>query len=162
VRSIPSAAIELVKRFEGCKLQVNQDPLGIWQIGWSHAISVSKGSKLLQGEADRETAMNMYPVGITQIEADGLLISDLEIAAEDVQAQIHANLSDGEFAALVSLYYNLGGSQLRDSTLVKLLNLGNKRAAADQLIEWSRAGGATLMGLVRRRVAERDLYLGIA
>ncbi|HEN8705663.1 TPA: glycoside hydrolase family protein, partial [Pseudomonas putida] len=41
-------------------------------------------------------------------------------------------------------------------------NAGNYAAAADQFPRWNKAGGQVLAGLVRRRSAERDLFLGAA
>lgn len=165
MRPIPPAATALVKRFESCRLQPYMDAnpkRRVWTIGWGHVIKDGNGAAL-EGEACREKVAAMFPSGITQQEADGLLVSDMEIAAEDVERLVKAKLSDNEFAALISWLYNEGNTkEVRGSVLLKLLNLGNKRAAADLLTDWIYSGGVILKGLVRRRVAERDLFLGIA
>ena len=44
--------------------------------------------------------------------------------------------------------------------LLRLLNQGDYRGAADQLLRWDKAGGQALAGLTRRRRAERALFLG--
>lgn len=68
---------------------------------------------------------------------------------------------DREKAALVSFCYNLGEGKLKASTLLRVHNDGNRRAAADQFLKWVYANGKPLRGLVKRREAERAVYLGI-
>ncbi len=45
------------------------------------------------------------------------------------------------------------------STLLRHLNIGDMTGAADQFPVWNKGGGVVLPGLVRRRAAERDLFL---
>ena len=158
MRSIPSAAVDLVKRFESCRLTPYMDAANVWTIGWGHALT--HDGKLLIGAGDRETALSLYPNSISQDEADRLLVEDMETAAEDVEAIVVPEISDGEYAALISFVFNLGAEKVRGSTLFKLLNGGDRQGAADALLEWIYAGDRILRGLVRRRVAERDLFLG--
>jgi len=68
-------------------------------------------------------------------------------------------VNDNEFSALLSFTFNLGIGNLRSSTLLKLLNAGDRAGAADQFPRWNRAGGRELLGLTRRRAAERALFL---
>jgi lysozyme len=67
--------------------------------------------------------------------------------------------SGNEKAALVSFAYNLGEGALEESTLLRLHRDGNKHAAADQFLKWTYAAGKVMPGLVKRRAAERELYL---
>lgn len=64
-------------------------------------------------------------------------------------------------AALVSFAYNLGEERLEESTLLRKLRDGNIAGAADEFLRWTFAGGKQLKGLIRRREAERKLFLGI-
>lgn len=59
----------------------------------------------------------------------------------------------------MSFVYNLGAANLASSTLLKLLNRGDYQGAADQFSRWVNAGGKRLGGLVKRRAAERVLFL---
>ena len=68
-------------------------------------------------------------------------------------------LTQGQFDALVSFTYNLGARSLSTSTLLKKLNAGDYRGAADEFPRWNKAGGQVLAGLTRRREAERSLFL---
>ncbi|EPF81527.1 lysozyme, partial [Acinetobacter gyllenbergii] len=47
----------------------------------------------------------------------------------------------------------------KDSTLLKKLNAGDFMGAADQFPQWNKGGGKVMKGLVRRRAAERELFL---
>ncbi|KRJ11905.1 lysozyme [Acinetobacter nosocomialis] len=59
----------------------------------------------------------------------------------------------------VSLTYNIGSGAFKNSTLLKKLNKGDYQGAADQFLVWNKAGGKVMKGLVRRREAERALFL---
>jgi lysozyme len=79
-----------------------------------------------------------------------------------VDTYVLTGLRQCEFDACVSLAYNIGEAAFGRSTLCSLLNLGRKREAADQFPLWNKAGGRVLQGLVRRRAAERSLFVGEA
>lgn len=64
-------------------------------------------------------------------------------------------------AALVSFAYNLGEGRLEESTLLRKFRDGNTRGAADEFLKWTFANGKQMRGLVKRREAERALFLGI-
>ena len=69
--------------------------------------------------------------------------------------------TQGQFDALVSFAFNLGLGALRGSTLLKKLNVGNVKGAADQFLLWVNAAGKVLPGLQKRRQDERALFLGL-
>jgi lysozyme len=73
---------------------------------------------------------------------------------------VTAPLSDGQFAALASFAFNLGGGNLAKSTLLKKLNAGDYAGAAEEFGRWVKSGGQTLPGLVARRAAETALFKG--
>jgi lysozyme len=68
-------------------------------------------------------------------------------------------LTAGQFDALVSFTFNLGGGALQRSTLRRKVNREEHAAVPAELMEWVWAGGRKLKGLVRRREAEAALYL---
>lgn len=136
--------IELIKRFEGCRLKTYICPAGVFTIGYGHTgADVKSGLK------------------ITQEEAETLLKNDLKAFEKGVQRIIKKELTQNQFDALVSFAYNLGLESLRKSTLAKLINQGKIKEAANQFERWVYANGVKLNGLIRRRKAEKELFTRI-
>ena len=137
------SCIDLVKASEGCRLTAYRDAVGVLTIGYGSTGGIHEGQT------------------ITQEQADVLLLDDLDGAADAVRSMVTVELTQGQFDALTSFCFNLGAGRLRDSTLLRLLNEGKYDQAANQFQYWTLAGGVRLPGLVKRRAAERSLYLGI-
>ena len=139
------AAYDLIKEYEGLRLHAYQDSAGVLTIGWGHTGDVRRGQS------------------ITVHQAEALLALDIGIAAAAVNRHVDAPLSQGMFDALVSFTFNLGERRLAESTLLKKLNLRDYAAAANEFPKWVKATvrgkKVTLAGLVRRRAAERSLFL---
>jgi len=140
-----SAAYELIKEYEGLRLHAYQDSAGVWTIGWGHTGDVKRGQS------------------ITIHQAEALLALDIGIAAAAVNRHVEAPLSQNMFDALVSFTFNLGERRLAESTLLKKLNLRDYAAAAAEFGKWVKATikgkKVTLPGLVRRRAAERAMFV---
>lgn len=134
----------LIESFEGLRLRVYNDIDGYPTIGYGH--------KLLPGES--------YPYGITQQEADALLARDLVRTEDGVNFLVRVPLTQGQFDALVDFTYNLGIGSLGESTLLRLLNQGDYAGAAAQFPLWDHAGADVSAGLLRRREAEKEMFLG--
>jgi len=164
-RDIGQTAIDLVKSFEGIpdgdpntvNIDPYLDPVNIWTIGWGHALRY--GGRFLKGETDRAQTRALYPEGITLNQAEALLHADLIDTGRDVLTLLAVPVSDNEFGALASFAFNLGVGNLRSSTLLKKLNASDRAGAADQFLRWVRADGKVLPGLIKRRAAERALFL---
>lgn len=139
-RQINREGLELVKRFEGCKLRAYTCPAGVLTIGYG-----STGPHVKPGMV------------ITQQQADELLRSDLR-RFEDYVAEHCAPASDNQFAALVSFAFNVGEGALAKSTLRRCHMAKDYEGAAKQFARWNKAGGKVLKGLVNRRAAEEALY----
>ena len=72
---------------------------------------------------------------------------------------IQKQLNDNQWAACVSWVYNFGATKIRGTRTLSLLNRGLFLEFAEALLTWDKAGGVKLPGLVRRRRAERALFL---
>lgn len=142
---IDQAGLRLIEQFEGLKLDPYKDPVGIWTVGYGHVIHPADNIPL--------------DAPITQARAEELLRQDLSTAQDGVNAAITVDVTDNQYAACVSLAFNIGVGNFAHSTLARLLNAGNVQGAADQFPLWNKAGGHVLPGLVRRRAAERELFL---
>lgn len=145
--SVSEAGINLIKRFEGCKLTAYPDP-GTggdpWTIGWG-----ATGPGIKQG------------VTWTQAQADSRLKDDVDRFAQGVAANIGAaSTSQVQFDAMVSFSYNVGIGAFAKSTLLKKHKAGDHAGAASEFLKWVNAGGRVLQGLVRRREAEKAMYEG--
>lgn len=65
----------------------------------------------------------------------------------------------GSFDALVSFAFNAGLGNLQRSTIRMRANRGDWEGAAEAFMAWTKGGGKVLPGLVRRREAEKALFL---
>lgn len=138
---ISQEGIRLVKAFEGLRLHAYEDIAGIITIGYGHT-----GHDVHAG------------LTISEEDAEVLLRIDIVRFEECVTDAVEVLLSQHEFDACVSLAYNIGCKAFAASTLLKLLNAGNKKAAADQFLRWDKARGKVVAGLTKRRQAERELF----
>lgn len=138
---------DLIKHFEGCRLEAYPDPGtgGVpWTIGYGSTEGVRPG------------------MVITQDEANLRLQNDVRGFADKVNGMVVTELQQCQFDALVSFAFNLGAGNLRNSTLLKLVNADKFKEAAEEFPRWVRAAGKILPGLVKRREAERKLFKGEA
>ncbi|AKE09198.1 lysozyme [Serratia liquefaciens] len=143
---VSNAGISLIKEFEGCRLKAYQDSVGVWTIGYGWTQPVD-GRKIGPGMViDQATAERLLKCGLVQYE-------------QGVNQLVKVIITQGQFDALVSFAYNLGLRSLSTSTLLRKLNAGDKHGAADEFGKWVNAGGVRLNGLVKRREAERKLFL---
>ena len=138
---VSNNGINLVKRFEGLELKAYRDSVGILTIGYGHTHAVKAG-EIITGE-----------------QADAFLFEDLQVAELTVNTNVKVKLTQGQFDALVSFVFNLGSGNFVKSTLIKKLNAEDYAGAADEFGKWVNAGGKKLPGLVKRRAAEREVFL---
>lgn len=144
VRPIPQVAVDLIKRFEGCRLDAYQDSNDIWTIGYGHTKGVH--SKM----------------SITQEEAEEFLREDLEEIAPLVVKDVKNMLNNNQYAALLSFVYNVGIGNFQNSTLRKLLDSkdeNDESIIVREFMKWDHDHkGNVLAGLQARRRAEASLY----
>lgn len=137
---------QLIKKYEGCILQAYLCPAKVWTIGYgntyhSNGTPVKEGDKITKAQADEyfEIIVKKYVTTVNEL----------------VKSEINQN----QFDAMVSLCYNIGGSNFHKSSVLKKVNLNpSDPSIADSFALWNRGGGKILKGLVNRRQAESDLY----
>jgi lysozyme len=101
----------------------------------------------------------MTDTPINESQATDLLKSMLDSFEKYVDSYSRDDINQNQFDALVSFAYNLGPANLKASTLLKKVNANpNDPTIKDEFLKWTKAGGQTLPGLVRRRQAEAELY----
>lgn len=144
-----------IESFEGCILQAYDDAndhivpaggkaQGVLTIGYGHT-SAAGEPKVFPGQT------------ITKQQADAILASDLVRVESDVNRLVKVPLTQNQFDALVSFHFNTGA--LGKSSILKVLNDKNYEDAANRILLYNRAGGKVLAGLVRRREAEKKMFL---
>ncbi|MFR9677491.1 lysozyme [Acinetobacter sp. SEK570] len=138
--------IDLITSFEDIKLNAYDDGVGVWTIGKGTTV-YPNGVKVKKGDV------------CTMEQAKVYFAHDLKRFENAVNSALTVVVNQNQFDALVSLAYNIGEKAFKGSTLVELLNANKFTAAADQFLVWNKGGGKVMKGLVRRRAAERELFL---
>jgi len=144
MRQITKQGIDLIKRFEGFEPEIYLDAADLPTIGYGH---------LLRPGEDK-----MFTGGISEAAGEALLIKDVGIAERAVLRLIRTPLTNGQFDALVSFTFNLGGGALQRSTLRRKVNREEHEEVPAEFMRWVWAGGRKLRGLIRRREAEAIFY----
>ncbi len=140
--------LAIIKHYEGFSPTPYLDPIGIPTIGYGSIWGLDRAR------------VSMAHEEISEDDGEILLARMLHQTERAVRRLVGVPLSDHQFSALVSFTYNLGSGNLQRSTLRMKANRGDMAGAADEFPKWRRAGGRILKGLVRRRAAERRLWLG--
>ena len=141
---ISQAGVDLIRRFEGCKLNPYLCPAGYWTVGYGHVI----------GNGKTKPEKQLY----TQEEVNELLRTDLARFEQGVLRYCPVHLTQFEFDSLVSFSFNLGLGVLQRSTLRRKILRQDKQAAARNILKYNKAGGQVLKGLTRRREAEYRMF----
>jgi lysozyme len=143
------AGIDLIKEFEGCKLEAYPDPATggePWTIGYGHTSNAGT-PKVFKG------------LTITEDDAVDILRHDLEKFEHEVERVLVLKATGNQFAAMVSFCYNVGPGNFKSSSVLKRFNEGKLAEAADAFLKWNKAAGKVMKGLTRRREAEKVLFL---
>ena len=92
-------------------------------------------------------------------EVDDILKKDLARFESGVARLCPVSLTQGQFDALVSFSFNVGLGNLQRSTIRMKVNRQDFEGAAEGFLDWTKAGGKVLKGLVSRRNDEKALFL---
>ena len=137
MRKINKSGLNLIKKYEGCKLTTYICPAGVLTIGYGHT--------------EKDVKPNQT---ITKKKAISLLKKDLARFERHVQSYNYIyEWTDNEFSALVSFAYNIGN--------IDQLTAYGKRTRSQirsAMLKYVKANGKTLLGLVKRRKAELKLF----
>ena len=144
--SLSDNGMKLLEQFEGLRLESYLDSANIYTIGFG-SIKYSDGSNVRKGDK------------ITKDQAKQYKLHDLKEFESTVNTSVTVPLSQNQYDALVSLSYNIGSGAFKNSTLLKKLNSGDYKGAAEQFLVWNKVNSKRVQGLVNRREAERNLFL---
>ena len=130
-------------RWEGFRDHIYSDSVGIPTFGY--------------GSLHRNYPNELFP--ISKARARQILMLDVQnIYYPAVKRFIKVVLTDNQETALTSFVYNLGGGALQRSTLRKVVNRGDN--PQKEFLKWCKAGGIIIKGLLLRRQAEAELFIG--
>lgn len=136
-------AIAVVGGFEGLRLNAYRDVVGVPTVCYGETRGIRMGMKF------------------TKPECDEMLLKGLDEFAEGVEKCVPSakTMPEKRYIAHVSLAYNIGVGGYCKSSIARLQNAGQTRAACDFFMKYNRAGGIVFPGLTRRREAERKMCL---
>ena len=140
--NISQEGLSLIKKFKGCELEAYKCAAGVWTIGYGSTKGVKEGDSINQEDADK------------------LLMAEMKEYEGYINNMVEVNLEQNQFDSLVSWVFNLGPSNLKNSTLLKVLNSKDYQGVPAQIRRWNKANGKVLEGLERRRLAESLLFEG--
>ena len=142
-------AVQLCKTFEGFRAAPYLCPAGVATIGYGNTFYADGVEVTLQDKP------------IAQSEAESMLLTSLATLYLPAVLKASPGLiaHPEKLGALTDFAYNLGAARYRASTLRKRVDAQDWAGAADELLKWTKGGGKVLPGLVRRREAERGLFL---
>lgn len=149
MKKLSQTGLNLIKKFEGCRLKAYKCPAGVWTIGYGSTAGVKEGQV------------------ITQAEADSLLLRDLQRFVDAVNKAVKVEMNQNQFDALVSFTYNCGIGALQKSTLLEYVNKKQYNKASAEFDKWNKARNPktkqleVLPGLARRRDEEQALFLSV-
>jgi lysozyme len=141
-------AFDIIRLFEAsnkCRLKAYLDTGGVPTIGWG-TTAYPNGKKVQMGDICTEEEANVW------------LAHDVESSVQAIKRLVKVKISQSMFDALVSFVYNLGAGNFSKSTLLKLINMSNFNAAAEQFSRWRFDNGKEQPGLTKRRAAEEKLF----
>jgi lysozyme len=168
MRRISDDGIEELKKMESVEPYVYTCQAGHQTIGVGHKITpheLETGLLLIDGNAVR------WIDGLSTEQIDGLMRADLSAAEWTVEACVTVPLTDNQFAALVSLCFNIGTTAFKNSSVVRVLNQGEYHLVPGFMRLWNKITVRVVdkegiksvkkisKGLVNRREAEIKLWL---
>jgi lysozyme len=156
---ISPKALHMIKHHEGVRVKPYRCPARLWTVGVGHVIDPAHAR--VPFDQRLELAI---PAGWDRVlqmeEVDAILAKDLERFEAGVARLCPAAVDrQGHLDALVSFSFNVGLGSLQRSSIRARYNRGDHAGAAEGLLDWTKAAGKVLPGLVKRRNDERALFL---
>jgi len=133
--------IEIIKAWEGLRLSAYQDTGGVWTIGYGDTHDVKPGMVITKQEAERR------------------LYEDIKWVEGVLNSTVKVPITQKQYDALGSFVYNIGGTQFRNSTLLRKLNAYDYVGAANEFPKWKYDNGKVIRGLINRRRHEQELFI---
>ena len=148
----------MIKHHEGVRFRPYRCPALLWTVGVGHVIDPSH-IKVPLNDRKNLPIPDGWDRQLSATEVDDILAADLASFERGVLRLCPSGLTQSRFYSLVSFSFNVGLGNLQRSTIRMLHNRGEYKAAAEKFLDWSKAGGKVIPGLLKRRKDEMALYL---
>ncbi|RZG78363.1 lysozyme [Acinetobacter sp. WCHAc060033] len=145
-RDISELGFQIIREFEGLRLEAYKDTGGVWTIGYG-TIKYPNGERVKQGDV------------CTKGQAELWLINDSKWVDACLDKYVKTKINQNQFDALASFVYNIGESAFTKSTMLNLINQSKLNDAANQFDRWIYDNGKVVEGLKNRRAKEKQLFL---
>ena len=164
---LSKAGADLMHQYEGCRNKPYLCPAHIWTIGYGHVLYQDQIRLPMVSKEGQSTMIRKeYPLKQednrvwSKEEIEKLFSDDVSLFERGV-LRLAPTLSSrqGAFDACVSFSFNAGLGNFQRSTIRMKVNRGEWEAAAEAFMQWTKGGGRELPGLVKRRKAEKALFL---
>ncbi len=157
----------LMHRYEGYRTRPYLCPAHIWTVGYGHVLYQDQIQlPMVRKEGYTGFIRMNYPLRPehnrvwSKEEIERLFAVDVAAFERGVLRLVPGCAGhQGRFDALVSFAYNAGLGNLQRSQIRMKANRDDIEGAADAFMQWTKAGGKELPGLVKRRRDERALFL---
>ncbi len=133
---------KMIREYEGESLTAYQCPDGKWTISYGLTGNNIKKGMIISKEKSKE-----------------MFLDRIKLFCEQIKNLLKIDLNKNQFLALLSFTWNVGTNALKKSTLLKLVNSGKFEEASLEFGKWDNVNGKEIAGLVRRRKAEKVLFL---
>ena len=154
---VSKQCIEMIKHHEGVRTKPYRCPALLWTVGVGHVIDPNH-IKVKFEDRKNIALPDEWNRVLSMAEVDRILAEDLANFERGVLRLCPTGLTQGRFDALVSFSFNVGLGNLQRSTIRMKHNRGDFEEAAEAFMQWTKAGGKELPGLVKRRKDEKALY----
>lgn len=154
---VSKPCIEMIKHHEGVRTKPYRCPALLWTVGVGHVIDPNHIRVKFEDRKNIALPDEWNRV-LSMAEVDRILAEDLATFERGVLRLCPTGLTQGRFDALVSFSFNVGLGNLQRSTIRMKHNRGDFEEAAEAFMQWTKAGGKELPGLVKRRKDEKALY----
>jgi len=138
--AIAKSTYDVIVDFEGKRRRAYKDTKGLWTTGIGHLILPNE-EYLIAAE-------------LTDQQVENLFQKDAAWCEDCINNNVKVPITQNQKDALFSLCFNIGKEHFEESTLLRVLNNGNYKEAADQFLRWNKPEELT-----ERRKKERALFL---
>lgn len=148
--------VNLLKSIEKFRSKPYNDQTGAEITTWLEGATIGYGHLITESDWTK------FSVSITETDALTLFETDLIPYTQNVKKNVKVALTQQQFDALVIFVFNIGGSNFKSSSVLKLINDPTALTSYPNLESawkaWNKSQGVVSNGLINRRNSEWNIY----